>query len=168
MVAILVDRPRHLWSAFRAGHSGSRRCSSLTYSRYARSSRLAIRAPRSKSTPQLTRDCPLAVGGRRREQSPTPDSCVPCHEGRDPVDGPCDPELRDREVPLRIGFEPARVALTFRRLHPDAAADVQAGPQFARHRLAAKTGAGTAAGKLVLDDPGVFGAVEEPASDDVV
>ena len=30
-----------------AGHPGWRRCSSLTYSRYARSSRLAIRAPRS-------------------------------------------------------------------------------------------------------------------------
>ena len=30
----------------RAGHPASRRCSSLTYSRYARSSRLAIRAPR--------------------------------------------------------------------------------------------------------------------------
>src|SRR6266513_4571890 len=31
----------------RAGHPGWLRCSSLTYSRYARSSRLAIRAPRS-------------------------------------------------------------------------------------------------------------------------
>src|SRR6266511_3760357 len=33
----------------RAGHPGWLRCSSLTYSRYARSSRLAIRAPRSGS-----------------------------------------------------------------------------------------------------------------------
>ena len=32
---------------FRAGHPASRRCSFLAYSRYARSSRLAIRAPRS-------------------------------------------------------------------------------------------------------------------------
>ena len=31
----------------RAGHPASRRCSSLTYAQYARSSRLAIRAPRS-------------------------------------------------------------------------------------------------------------------------
>ena len=43
---------------FRAGHPGWRRCSSLKYSRYSRSSRLAIRAPRSGKfvSEFLTRD----------------------------------------------------------------------------------------------------------------
>src|SRR4029450_13158379 len=36
----------NLDDVFRAGHPASRRCSSLAYSTYARSSRLAIRAPR--------------------------------------------------------------------------------------------------------------------------
>ena len=49
-----LPRPRALSApipkyahVFLAGHPASRRCSSLEYSRYSRSSRLAIRAPRS-------------------------------------------------------------------------------------------------------------------------
>jgi hypothetical protein len=42
----LVACPRHVYSAFRAGHPGWLRCSTLRYSRYPRSSRLAIRGPR--------------------------------------------------------------------------------------------------------------------------
>src|SRR5712691_12018811 len=43
----LVSRNSDSSHDSRAGHPGWLRCSSLTYSRYARSSRLAIRAPRS-------------------------------------------------------------------------------------------------------------------------
>src|SRR5439155_8090502 len=43
----LVSRNSDSSHKSRAGHPGWLRCSSLTYSRYARSSRLAIRAPRS-------------------------------------------------------------------------------------------------------------------------
>src|SRR5213594_2839531 len=43
----LVSRNSDSSHNSRAGHPGWLRCSSLTYSRYARSSRLAIRAPRS-------------------------------------------------------------------------------------------------------------------------
>ena len=46
-------------SVFRAGHPGWRRCSSLEYSRYARSSRLAIRAPRSEIHYRFSRYRPL-------------------------------------------------------------------------------------------------------------
>src|SRR5947208_9085948 len=45
--AALVSRNSDSSHNSRAGHPGWLRCSSLTYSRYARSSRLAIRAPRS-------------------------------------------------------------------------------------------------------------------------
>jgi hypothetical protein len=43
----LVPWNRDVSHNSRAGHPGWRRCSSLTYAQYARSSRLAIRAPRS-------------------------------------------------------------------------------------------------------------------------
>ena len=43
----LVPWKRDSYDNSRAGHPASRRCSSLTYAQYARSSRLAIRAPRS-------------------------------------------------------------------------------------------------------------------------
>src|SRR6266571_1568707 len=43
----LVSCPSQYLTILRAGHPAWRRCSSLTYSRYARSSRLASRAPRS-------------------------------------------------------------------------------------------------------------------------
>ena len=55
----LVACPRHLYSAFRAGHPGWLRCSSLRYSRYPRSSRLAIRAPRSEIRCTTDTDRPL-------------------------------------------------------------------------------------------------------------
>jgi hypothetical protein len=42
-----VSRPRDSRHNSRAGHPAWRRCSSLTNSRFARSSRLASRAPRS-------------------------------------------------------------------------------------------------------------------------
>ena len=42
-----MSRPRDSQHNSRAGHPASLRCSSLTNSRFARSSRLAIRAPRS-------------------------------------------------------------------------------------------------------------------------
>ena len=45
--ARLVPWKRDFYDNSRAGHPASRRCSSLTYAQYARSSRLAIRAPRS-------------------------------------------------------------------------------------------------------------------------
>ena len=48
-------------TTFRAGHPGWLRCSSLKYSRYSRSSRLAIRAPRSGIWSLFDRDRPLAV-----------------------------------------------------------------------------------------------------------
>jgi AraC-like DNA-binding protein len=44
---LLVSRPRDSQHKSRAGHPASLRCSSLTNSRFARFSRLAIRAPRS-------------------------------------------------------------------------------------------------------------------------
>ena len=52
MAAVEVKKPSQRPESrnsltFRAGHPGWLRCFSLTYSRYARSSRLAIRAPRS-------------------------------------------------------------------------------------------------------------------------
>ena len=47
-VSILVACPGRMQRVFRAGHPAWRRCSSLEYSRYARSSRLASRAPRSE------------------------------------------------------------------------------------------------------------------------
>ena len=59
---------------FRAGHPGWRRCSSLTYSRYARSSRLAIRAPRSGKyvTESLTRDTRAAHHNEARRSGGSP------------------------------------------------------------------------------------------------
>jgi len=42
-----VSRPRDSQHNSRAGHPVRRRCSSLTYAPYARSSRLASRAPRA-------------------------------------------------------------------------------------------------------------------------
>src|SRR5207253_391029 len=47
----------------RAGHPGWRRCSSLKYSRYFRSSRLAIRAPRSAIWSSFSVDGPLERRG---------------------------------------------------------------------------------------------------------
>src|SRR5712692_7496950 len=44
---LLLSRPRDSRHNSRAGHPGWLRCSSLKYSRYSRSSRLAGRAPRS-------------------------------------------------------------------------------------------------------------------------
>ena len=44
----------HFDSASRAGHPAWRRCSSLTNPRFARSSRLASRAPRPRSTTGMT------------------------------------------------------------------------------------------------------------------
>jgi len=44
----VVARISWITRSFRARHPGWRRCSSLTYCRYARSSRLAIRPPRSE------------------------------------------------------------------------------------------------------------------------
>src|SRR5437588_6004298 len=55
----LVAYPRHSYSGFRAGHPGWLRCSSLKYSRYSRSSRLAIRAPRSAIWSSFSVDGPL-------------------------------------------------------------------------------------------------------------
>ena len=49
--AMLVPWNRDFSDNSRAGHPASRRCSSLTYGRYACSSRLAIRAPRSGTYP---------------------------------------------------------------------------------------------------------------------
>ncbi len=49
--AMLVPWNRDFSDNSRAGHTASRRCSSLTYGRYACSSRLAIRAPRSGTYP---------------------------------------------------------------------------------------------------------------------
>src|SRR4029077_13591724 len=56
----------------RAGHPGWLRCSSLRYSRYPRSSRVAIRAPRSEIRSTTDADRPLvgvddAQVGRRRD-----------------------------------------------------------------------------------------------------
>ena len=66
----------------RAGHPGWLRCSSLTYSRYARSSRLAIRAPRSGTYATNHGDRTLAARGesppafgRRCIPTPTPTRC---------------------------------------------------------------------------------------------
>ena len=52
----------------RAGHPGSRRCSSLKYARYSRSSRLAIRAPRSGTyaTNHCSRTLAASTCRRRR------------------------------------------------------------------------------------------------------
>ena len=53
----------------RAGHPGWRRCSSLTYAQYARSSRLASRAPRSgipREPPQASRGLAAVVEEERR------------------------------------------------------------------------------------------------------
>ena len=47
-----VSRPSGSRHNSRAGHPASRRCSSLRYSRYPRSSRLAIRAPRPGLMPR--------------------------------------------------------------------------------------------------------------------
>ena len=44
------------------GHPGWRRCSSLKYSRYSRSSRLAIRAPRSAIWSSFSVDRPRVAG----------------------------------------------------------------------------------------------------------
>jgi len=56
-------------------HPAWRRCSSLTYARYARSSRLAMRAPRRPEMTHLFPDRPLArsIGGvvpKDRTQAP--------------------------------------------------------------------------------------------------
>src|SRR5438128_3868131 len=58
-----VSRHRGSRHNSRAGHPGSLRCSSLRYSRYPRSSRLAIRAPRSGTYATIHGDGTLA---RRR------------------------------------------------------------------------------------------------------
>ena len=50
----LVSRPSGSRHNSRAGHPASRRCSSLRYARYPRSSRLAIRAPRPGFMPRST------------------------------------------------------------------------------------------------------------------
>ena len=50
----LVSRPSGSRHNSRAGHPASRRCSSFRYSRYPRSSRLAIRAPRPGLMPRST------------------------------------------------------------------------------------------------------------------
>jgi len=56
---LLVARPRWSRTTSRAGHPGWRRCSALKYSRYSRSSRLAIRAPRSAIWSSFSVDGPL-------------------------------------------------------------------------------------------------------------
>ena len=63
----LVACPRHLYSDFRAGHPGWQRCSSIKYSRYSQSSRLAIRAPRSEIRCTTDADRPLVANSDRRE-----------------------------------------------------------------------------------------------------
>jgi hypothetical protein len=78
----IVACPRHLYSVFRAGHPSSTptrlprwgprlwlRCSSLRYSRYPQSSRLAIRAPRSEIRCTIDADRPL---GRTRSKNHDP------------------------------------------------------------------------------------------------
>jgi predicted Na+-dependent transporter len=55
-----VARPRCSRTSSRAGHPGWLRCSSLKYAQYSRSSRLAIRAPRSAIWSLFSEDGPLA------------------------------------------------------------------------------------------------------------
>ncbi len=57
----LVSCPRGSRHNSRAGHPGWRRCSSLKYSRYSRSSRLAIRAPRSGTYAAIHADRALGL-----------------------------------------------------------------------------------------------------------
>src|SRR5437763_16861695 len=61
----LVACPRHLYSRFRAGHPGWLRCSFVGYSRHPRSSRLAIRAPRSEIRRTTDADRPLVLSSAR-------------------------------------------------------------------------------------------------------
>jgi circadian clock protein KaiC len=58
----LVACPRQLYSGFRAGHPARLRCSSIKYSRYSQSSRLAGRAPRSEIHCTTDEDRPLGCG----------------------------------------------------------------------------------------------------------
>jgi hypothetical protein len=80
--AVLVACPRHLHSDVRAGHPGWRRCSSIKYSRYSQSSRLAIRAPRSEIRCTTDADGPLFSDPRERH----------------PAGGDDDPVGRDRAI----------------------------------------------------------------------
>ena len=66
----LVACPRHLSSDFRTGHPGLRRCSSIKYSRYSQSSRLAIRAPRSEIRCTTDADGPLGSASRLETDLP--------------------------------------------------------------------------------------------------
>ena len=63
---VLVPWKRDASHNSRAGHPGWRRCSSLTYAQYARSSRLAIRAPRSGTYATHHASRGLAMSGEGR------------------------------------------------------------------------------------------------------
>src|SRR5690606_14947787 len=66
----LVSRPASSSHYSRAGHPVWLRCLSLAYSRYARSSRLASRAPRSGTNATNLRDETLArAGSYQREEA---------------------------------------------------------------------------------------------------
>ena len=81
-------------TAFRAGHPGWLRCSSLKYSRYSRSSRLAIRAPRAGIQHCFSEDGPLVSGFSRTGLWP----------GASPSLAYCastTPHVRTRRVPHR-------------------------------------------------------------------
>ena len=87
-----MSRTRDAQHDSRAGHPASRRCSSLTYHRYAPSSRLAIRAPRHDSCSEslirtLERHLAL-VDGRRR-----------CSRHRDAAREPLEQVERDALAP---------------------------------------------------------------------
>src|SRR5437879_3419433 len=63
--AELVSRVRNSLPTSRAGHPVWLRCSSLKYSRYSRSSRLASRVPRSAIWSSFSVDGPLAMSHSR-------------------------------------------------------------------------------------------------------
>src|SRR5437773_2206740 len=74
--SMLVSRHRGSRHNSRAGHPGWLRCSSLKYSRYSRSSRLAIRAPRSAIWSSFSVDEPLGTSTIGRERRRRHASCM--------------------------------------------------------------------------------------------
>ena len=74
-VSKLVACPGHLQRIFRAGHPVWRRCSSVKYSRYAPSSRLASRVPRSGISITNDPDRPLVPGHPTNSRACPPLRC---------------------------------------------------------------------------------------------
>src|SRR5216683_4807913 len=71
---LLLSRPRDSRHNSRAGHPGWLRCSSLKYSRYSRSSRLAGRAPRSGT--YATNHAAGTLAAARRVPTFAPQLCL--------------------------------------------------------------------------------------------